>query len=258
MNIERARERESPEQKSFFPFLAKGSKSKTRPVSSPSISRTRSSHFSSPPQSNEGIYVRCRWHLGSGEVSRNEEERETGRQFVAAAIVVLATEEIRLLIPPFAHLDSKRSFVFLSVSQRPTTTRDGFCCSSRNRNLSPVAPSRRSRRRTIFSKKNSSTSTTSRLAGIAAAALPPHEALSHAQAAADALYHLLASRADLSAVSSSGSTDEISKFASAVGDLADAAVAAAASSSSTPAPPPLLPPPAATGSPPSPTPSRPR
>jgi len=26
MNIERARERKSPEQKSFFPFLAKGSK----------------------------------------------------------------------------------------------------------------------------------------------------------------------------------------------------------------------------------------
>jgi YidC/Oxa1 family membrane protein insertase len=68
--------------------------------------------------------------------------------------------------------------------------------------------------------------------------LPPHEALSHAQAAADALYHLLASSTDLSAVSSSGSTDEISKCASAVGDLADAAVAAAASSSSTPAPPP--------------------
>ena len=69
---------------------------------------------------------------------------------------------------------------------------------------------------------------TSRNLVTAAAALPPHEALSHAQAAADAMHHLLSAS---SAVSSSGSTDGISDFVSAIGDLADAASATAASSS---------------------------
>jgi len=85
----------------------------------------------------------------------------------------------------------------------------------------------------ILSPPSPSPSNSSALVVIPAA-LSPNEAFSHAQAAADALQHLMASVTDFTAVSSSSgnNSEQLSQLASAIGDLADAAAAASTSTSS--------------------------